>query len=208
MRKFYLSLLPVLIIACTSFGQQAVVKITQSYFRSDPFGTEFSSFLKHLINDPTLTDKLIEKKTDTSLFYFQGIYSNYNPFFFKPKRVEVILAETPIKIDSLNTDTIYIYQLAAFNTNTKDAVLEIKKEFEKIYKRYKNGFFKNTYAENLKESKLTEVTYNFFDPLHAVSPFALTWIGPTEDKEMCLILTIRIQISNNEAILPVPFYTP
>jgi hypothetical protein len=208
MRKFYPALLIILLTFCTSYGQQPINKITQSYFRSDPFGKEFSSFLKHLINDPTLTNKIVEKKTDSSGFYFQGTYTTHNPFFFKPKKVEVILGETSVKLDSLRTDTIYTYQLAAFNPDTKDGIQEVKKEFEKIYRRYKNGFYKNTYTENPAESKLNSATYNFFDPLHAVAPFALTWYGPTENKEMCLILTIRIQVHDNEAILPVPFYAP
>jgi hypothetical protein len=210
MRKFYLLLLLVFITSPASFGQQTqmVAKITHNYFRSDPFPSEFSSFLKHLLNDPGIADKTLEKRTDSTLFYFEGTYTKYNPFFFKPTRVKIALTETAINIDSLPTDTIYIYQLFAFGNGDKKGIEEVKKEFDKIFRRYKNSFSNNTLTINPGGDKLDGATYNFFDKLHAVSPFALTWVGPDENKEMCLVLTIRMDNHNNMAILPVPFYTP
>jgi hypothetical protein len=159
------------------------------------------------LNDPSLTNKIIEKRTDTSLFYFQGTYTTYNPFFFKPKRVEVILTEMEVKADSLTKDTIYTYQLMAFADNTKAGTGDVKNEFEKIYKHYKNGFPRNEYTEDPADSKFKGATYNFFDRQHAVSPFALSWYEMAESKEACLILTIRMDTDDNQAILPLPFYT-
>jgi hypothetical protein len=208
MRKFCFAMLSASLLSCSSFSQETISKITHSYFRSDPFGSAFSSFINHLLNDPSLTDKILDKKTDTSLFYFQGTYTNHNPFFFKPVKVEVILAETALELDSLHTDTIYTYQLLAYNNDTKEGVQELKREFEKIYRRYKGSFSTSKYTESAAGSETNGATYNFFDPFHAVSPFALTWFGPDENREICLILTIRMKISNNEAVLPVPFYAP
>ena len=212
MRKFYFALLSVLLLNLASFSQSPspVSKITHDYFRSDPFQKEFSAFLSHLLNDPTITGKVMEKRTDTSLFFFRGIYNNHNPFFFKPKRTEVILTEMPVELDSLTTDTVYMYQLIAVNDNTKEGQQEVKKEFEKIYKRFKRSFFKNTYLENTRAGKVSGATYNFFDRFCAVAPFALTWLGPDNtdsNKEIALVLTIRMSTKNNMAILPAPFYT-
>jgi hypothetical protein len=207
MRKFYFSLLPALLISIATHSQSPVYKIAHNYFRSDPFETEFSAFLKHLLNDPKINNKILEKKTDTSLFFFQGLYADYNPFFFKPLKVEVSLLESPIKLDSLRTDTIYVYQLLAYNNGTKEGITELKKEFEKIYRRYKSSFAKSSYAENSADSKMAGASYNFFDGMHGVSPFAITWLGPSEDKEICLVITIRMKTRNNKAVLPVPFYT-
>jgi hypothetical protein len=124
MRKFYPALF-LLLICCAAYGQSSVFKITKEYFRSDPFQKEFSSFLKHLLNDPSLTNKVIEKRTDTSLFYFQGTYTSHNPFFFKPERVEVILAESMVELDSLIIDTIYVYQLLAYHSDTMEGKQEL-----------------------------------------------------------------------------------
>ncbi|HEY6504745.1 MAG TPA: hypothetical protein VIZ28_12270, partial [Chitinophagaceae bacterium] len=70
MRKLYFVLVPVLFVCFNLYSQSPVYKISHSYFRSDPFENEFSSFLKQLLSDPALTDKIIEKRTDTSLFFF------------------------------------------------------------------------------------------------------------------------------------------
>jgi hypothetical protein len=206
MRKFYFVLVPFLLSFSISYSQSPVYKIAHNYFRSDPFETDFSSFLKHLLNDPTLSNKIMEKKTDSSLFFFQGAYANHNPFFFKPIKVEVSLAEIPVKLDSLKTDTVYSYQLLAYNNDTKKGIEELKKEFDKIYRRYKSVFKNANYAENPPDSKMPGASYNFFDGMHLVSPFAITWLGPSAEKEICLIITIRITTSDNKAILPVPLY--
>jgi len=197
-----------LLLYFISEGQQVVPKITKSYFRSDPFAGEFSSFMSHLINDPAINSKMLEKRTDTSLFYFQGTYDKFNPFFFKPKRVQVVLTELPVDLDSLERDTIFNYQLFAYNDGTKEGEQEIKKEFDKILKRFKSSFETNQYSEKPVGSKSAGATYNFFDAFHGVAPFAVSWFGPTEDKEFCLVLTIRIDNSYNKAVLPVPFYAP
>ncbi|MBL7740991.1 MAG: hypothetical protein JNK14_17345 [Chitinophagaceae bacterium] len=209
MRKLYLSCILVFFISLISFSQNGVAKAAHEYFRSDPFGSDFSAFLKHLLNDPTLADKELKKRTDTSLFYFRGNYTKHNPFFFKAKRVEIMLNEAEVKIkDSVALDTIYLYQLAAYTDNTETGTREIKKEFEKIFRRYKGSFYKNTLTENSSAEELQWATYNFFAPFYGIAPFAVSWIGPNDDKEICLLLTIRINSQNNKAVLPIPFNAP
>ena len=206
MRKLFLLSFAVL-SCCLLHGQEIVFKITREYFRSDPFRGEFSGFVKHLFNDPALKDKVTEQRTDSSLFYFQGTYTNFNPFFFKPKRVEVILTEMEVDLDTLGKDTIYTYQLLAYADDNKDGINDIKKEFDRIYKHYNKGFNRNTYDENPANSKIKGVTYNFFDRQHMVSPFALSRYDATDSKEACLMLTIRMDTYDNRAMLPIPFYT-
>lgn len=206
MRKIY-SLSFAVLFCCLSHSQETVFKITREYFRSDPFRGEFSGFVNHLFNDPSITNKITEKRTDTSLFYFQGTYTSYNPFFFKPKRVEVILTELEVDLDTLGKDTIYTYQLLAYTDATKDGTEEIKKEFEKIYKHYKNGFRRSEYTEDPPGSKFKGISYNFFDQLHVISPFAISRYEIDETKEACLILTIRMDTYKNQAMLPIPSYT-
>ena len=62
-------------------GQKSIIQIAKNHFRSNPFDREFSQFLNHLMNDPTIGNKKILKRTDTSFFYFSGEYSDYNPLF-------------------------------------------------------------------------------------------------------------------------------
>jgi hypothetical protein len=207
MRKLALALLFIFAFI-SSDGQEVVSKITKNYFRSDPFRGEFSDFTKHLFNDPSISNKVMEKRTDSSLFYFEGTYavSAFNPFFFKPRRMQIVLSEMVVDLDSLLKDTLFVYELLAYSDATKEGNDEIKKEFDKILKHYKNSFYHNEYTEN--PGKLKGSIYNFFDRLHAVSPFALSLYGPDEKKERCLILTIRMEMYNNLAMLAAPFLLP
>jgi len=210
MKNRGLLLFSVFLICLTGYSQEIVFKISKSYFRSDPFRTEFSAFMKHLVDDPFIKDKVIEKRTDTSLFYFGGTYTSdvFNPFFFKPKRMEVVLSEAPIKLDSTLTDTIFVYELFVYADNNKEGNEEITKEFDKLLKRYKGNFRKSEHTVNPPDAKLQGGTYNFFDRYHAVSPFAVSLYGPTENKEMCMILTIRMDTYDNMAMLAAPFISP
>jgi hypothetical protein len=193
-------------IAVTSIGQSPILKVTGEYFRSEPFNTDFSAFLKHLLNDPTLSEKVIEKRTDSSLFFFEGTYSRHNPYFFKPVKTKVILVEMAIETDSAQIDTIYNYQLLSFAEPTDQGKKDIKKEFDKILKRFKSSFSKTTVTENADTSLMASITYNFFHDAYLVAPFALTLAGPFKADEMCLILTVRMSVINNRARLPVSLY--
>jgi len=204
MRKFYF-LLFLASSSYLSYSQEAVPKIAKDYFRSDPFNSDFSEFITHLLNDPTLTDKVLEKRTDTSLFFFQGTYKTFNPFFFKPKRVEVVLTEVVIDQDSLPRDTIYAYELFAYDDATKEGTEEVKKEFDKIFHHYKGKFTSNQLSTKSDNDKTEGVTYNFFDRWHALAPFAVSWFGPVGHNEICLILTLRMDTYMNKAVLPMPF---
>lgn len=88
-------------IGCSA--QHVLLQVAKLYFRANPFEQEISSFLHQLINDPSLTNTSIIKRTDTSLFYFRGEYKHHNPFFFKAKRTQVVFAEKEVVVnDSLN----------------------------------------------------------------------------------------------------------
>ena len=80
-------------------GNDYLLKIVKNYFRSDPYQNQFGFFLKHLMNDPILVTKATKLKTDTSLFYFQGVYKNYSPYGFLADRTEIRLAEIEFIID-------------------------------------------------------------------------------------------------------------
>jgi hypothetical protein len=145
MKKIYPLLL--LFISTAAQSQEPVQKITKNYFRSDPFASEFSSFLKHLLNDPTIKNKEVFQRTDTSLFFMHGVYTTYNPFFFKPKQVEITLTEIEIKyVDSLpDKDTIMVYQLIAISEDNIEGLKDVKREFEKLHNKFNKSFSKNSY---------------------------------------------------------------
>jgi hypothetical protein len=205
MRKHCL-VLSIICIHLASFAQQdATYTVARDYFRVNPFNKDFSAFLAALMNDPGVTDKYMEKKSDTTLFYFQGTYTRHNPFFFKPQKVEVILAEVVVPLDSLQRDTIFTYQLIAYDRPTAEGIREVKKEFEKIHSRFRNKFLKSDLLGSDSAQGIPGQVYNFFDGLHGISPFAVSWIGPDRNKEVALVLTLRLDVLENEVVLPAPF---
>jgi hypothetical protein len=205
----------VLLAWAVSYGQYAgydtklesLYKFSKSYFRSDPFTGEFSGFLKHLINDPAISEKFIRKKTDTSFYTFHGTYTGYNPFFFKPKRVEILLEETPVEYgDSLHTaDTIFTYQLLAYANDDATGADDIKKEFEKIHRQTSRKFDSN-YKEFRDGDEITVAIHNYFVPLHWLAPLSIAWGRLKNSGELVLNITMRIKMSGNRSVLPAALY--
>ncbi|HEX7845345.1 MAG TPA: hypothetical protein VF476_06040 [Chitinophagaceae bacterium] len=205
MKKFYLLVL--LALNVSAHSQDAVKKVSKNYFRSDPFAMEFSSFLKHLINDPTLKDKELYQRSDTGLFYLHGFYSSHNPFFFKPKKVEVVLAEVEMQYaDTLpDKDTIMLYQLVAYSEPDADGIKEVKREFEKLHKSLNKGFSSTKYQEQKSGGEVVGAWYNYFVPTHAVAPVSIMWGKTKVPGEVALNITIRMKPSYNQATLAAPW---
>jgi len=209
MNKLYFGLSLFLLLSIRSAAQEeGLYQFTHNYFRSDPFQSEFSRFMEHLMKDPGITEKKIRLRTDTSLFYFYGAYTNYNPFFFKPKRVEVLLEEMPFQYtDSLPAeDTILVYQLIAYGENNEKGLKEIKKEFEKIHSKYKRRFFDSNYKEFTQNTAVTGGMHNYFVPLHGLSPLSIVW-GKLDDSDTPVLnIILRIKTDENQTVLPAPLY--
>ncbi len=209
MNKLYFTLSLFLFLSVRAAAQQeGLYQFAHSYFRSDPFQGQFSRFMEHLMKDPGITEKRTRLRSDTSLFYFFGVYSNYNPFFFKPKRMEVLLEEMPVQyVDSLPPqDTILVYQLVAYGENSEKGLKEIKKEFEKIHRQYKRRFFDSNYHEFKENAAVTGAMYNYFVPLHGLSPLTIAW-GKLEGPDAPILnITLRMKTSENMTVLPVPLY--
>ncbi|MGZ5220842.1 MAG: hypothetical protein ACXWV2_12800 [Chitinophagaceae bacterium] len=191
-----------------SFSQDGLYQFSKSYFRSNPFIGEFSSFLKHLINDPDIPDKKTQQRTDSTFFYFYGVYNTFNPFFFKPKRVDILLEETPVKYtDSLPPDTILVYQLIAYTDESKGKQ-EVQKEFEKIHRQYNKKFANSNYRDLKTGGEISGGLHNYFVPFAALAPASIVWSFLEETKEYILQITLRIKTSENRAVLPATFYDP
>src|SRR4051812_13106371 len=71
--------------------------IAKDYFSFSPYEGEFSKFLNYLLNSSRLTNKQINKRTDSNFFFFKAEYNNYSPFSFKTDRTEIRLAEREIR---------------------------------------------------------------------------------------------------------------
>jgi hypothetical protein len=183
------------------YDAKLLVKIARDYFRSDPYIVHFSSFLNHLMNDPTLVNKTTVKRTDTTLFFFKGDYTTHNPFAFKAKRTEIRLAEQQINLDdSIHTkDTILLYQLVGY-TDGPDAIDEVKKEFSKFERRYGKKLQNEDTPLN-SENGVTGLVRNYFFPFDRYSPLVVSW-AKLSDLQTVFTITFRIKVIENVASLP------
>lgn len=208
MKKNLLFLFFISCIHTSTFSQEGLLQFTKSYFRSDPFVGDFSGFLQHLMNDPLLKDKKTWRRTDTSFFYFSGVFTNYNPFFFKPKRVEVALVEAPVQFsESMPADTILVYQLFAYAEGNDKGEQDIKKEFDKIHRQFNKKFSDSNFQDLKTGNEIKGGVHNYFISYTAIAPVSVAW-GKVKDNEIVLNLMLRIKTKENVAVLPTTLNNP
>jgi len=174
-------------------GNNFLLKIVKNYFRSDPYQNEFGFFIKHLMHDPILVNKSTRLRTDTSLFYFQGVYKNYSPCGFLADRTEIRLAEQELVInDSLPLkDTLIVYQLLGFN-NGKAGLEAVKDEFFKFNRHYGKHFI--TEPGNITQgTEIVGATEDYFIRGVAASPLTVAW-AKLDESESAFIITLRLKI--------------
>lgn len=209
MKKILLLFTLIILLHSASFSQDGLFQFSKSYFRSDPFAGNFSGFVKHLINDPAILNKQLVHRTDTSLFYFFGTYTNYNPFFFKPKRIEVRLQESPIHYaDSLPTDTILVYQLTAYAEPGDVGKQEVKKEFEKIHRQINKKFYSSNNMDLKTGTTITGGAHNYFVGYASLAPVSVLWATLDDTNEPVLNIILRMKSSNNRAVLATSLDNP
>ena len=208
MKKFLL-LFPFTLTFSVASPQEGLLQFSKSYFRSNPFAGNFSGFMNHLLNDPAIQNKQVVHRTDTTLFYFSGIYKNYNPFFFKPRRIEVRLLESPIQYaDSLPTDTIIVYQLTAYADPGELGKQEVKKEFEKIHRQVNKKFYSSSYMDLKTGAAITGGAHHYFVGFASLAPVSVLWAILDETREPILNIILRMKTSNNQAVLAAALYNP
>jgi hypothetical protein len=195
---FILASLPFLI-----YAQSPMHPVLKNYFRTHPFDIRFSSFIISLQQDPGFTVSELKRRTDSTFFFLSGTYINFNPFGYKAKEVRLIVAEQEfIHADSLQTlDTIINIQLLGI-TDTSISNLSItEKEYNRFFRKYASGFWKNTYAKSQLGNKVAGEASNLFIYPFSISPVTVAWGRMPITKEFTFTITIRCKVKQNTADL-------
>lgn len=189
---------------------QLLYKAAQDYFRHDPFKTDFSQFLTSLINDPTLSEKKINKKNDSTLFFIEGIYSSPSPFFFPASRCKIILAEQEEYLDSLSERpfTYFVYQLIGYAPPGNEGIKDVKEEFDKLNRRLKKGLDPVELKVLKKGSEQSGAIQNYRYQGMIFQPLTIAWVTSADHKENIIALSIRFFMDENKAYLPIPSNRP
>jgi hypothetical protein len=199
-----------LLLTWQTIFPQSVYKATEEYFRHNPFKTEFDQFLNKLISDPVLLEKDIRKKTDSTLFYLQGEYKSFLPFFFPATHCKIILSEQQEYTDSSQMEvyTYFVYQLIGYATPGKEGLNDIKEEFEKLNRRFRKGLNVIEQKELKRENEQSGIIVNYTYKDMIFYPLTIAWATTPGNKENIIALTIRFFMLDNKAYLPVPAYSP
>lgn len=189
---------------------QPLYKVTEDYFRQDPFKSEFSQFLNKLISDPALTEKEIKKKNDSTLFFLQGIYKSHSPFFFPATHCKVILAERQEFADSLSNEayTYFVYQLIGYAAPGEEGLKDIKQEFERLNRRLKKGLDPSDQKQLTRGDEQSGSIINYAFRNIAFYPLTIAWATSADKKENIVALSIRFFMMDNTAYLPIPSNSP
>lgn len=191
-----------ILIVSTSYSQNPLQSILKTYFRTQPFDMRFSSFIASLQQDPWFTIETYGRRTDTSFFFINGTYKNFNPFRFPPKELRLIVAEEEIiHTDSLKTnDTIMNLQLLGIcDTGSVNSTL-VEKEFKRFHKNQADRFSSNT-SNSFKEKdgSLTVKVYNYFVFPFSIAPVTIAWGILPDTNQYAFTITIRFKVKENIA---------
>jgi len=208
--KRFCTLIICLLLTVTGFGQKRFANFVKEYFRVNPLEGSFSAFTKAFVEDPDLLNKQINLQTDTSFFLAKGFYKVFNPFVFKAKKVEIILAGNEQVIE--DTDSTYAlpfmgYQIIAYTDDNPEYRKLIISEFKKLDKKLRKDF-KRINSTTLKGVQNIEdgVVNNYTSFAPTPIPIAtLGWQTLSQSKQLLITLLIRMKVEKNKAI-PFGYY--
>lgn len=184
------------------YSQKVVLKITDSYFRHNPFNQDFKSFLTHLVNDTLLAYKQVKKKTDSTLFFFKGRYKKYNSFDLNPSLVEVRLAESGIELQQgAVQDTIMLYQILIYTSRKNKSISNVEKEFKHFHRKFKSGFTSYENKDLVENNKPAGMIMNYFFDFSPI-PMVTAAYTNGETDENIFAITLRMKVIANRALLP------
>ena len=211
--KTHLLLLTTLLLTSTLYSQisdekimGAAGKIAHDYFRISPFNKDFSTFVSRLMNDPSVQQSTIRRKTDTTLFFLEGIYNTHKPFFFRPDKVKIILSERETEGDSINpVQPFYLYQIVGYAPPGKEGKTDVQDEYEKLVRQYKRAFDMNHPRELKDGDTLSGEIRDFYFENVSFPVMTLAW-STDQINGNVLAITIRFFVYDNRAFLPIAAY--
>lgn len=191
-----------ILITYTCFPQAQFKNVVKKYFRTHPLETRFSTFILSLHEDPWFTIKEEDRRTDSTFYYLNGVYKNYNPFLYTPKELRLTLSEMQIThVDSLKTlDTIITLQLMGISDSTLTGKKMVEKEFKRFHNNHGDRFSNNTYYPFIsKNGETVAEMYNYFVAPFSIAPITTAWGIQEETHQYVFTVTLRFKVTQNIA---------
>ncbi|MGC4038857.1 MAG: hypothetical protein QM764_23065 [Chitinophagaceae bacterium] len=177
-------------------------KVFNRYFPANPFKNEFTTFFKKLKTEPALVNKVLTRRTDSTLFSFKGNHNHYEWEGFVFTDAEFILEEVPFNTNSVAyaADTIMQYKVICYCFGGATGLAIVKdalKNFDDTMEAY-------PYSDYItKNGTVVGIAYNYHYGSLAVSPITASWMKIDEDKS-AFSITVRLKLKQNM----LEFYQP
>ena len=152
-----------------------LLEITQQYFRTNAADQYISQTIEDFKKAGFVTDTLISK-TDSSLFYYRGYSTSFNPFRIPASKVEIQFRENKIQISGEKTarDTVLILQILGITDSTDENKNRIMEELRRISKDFISVFPFFNHGRSAKKAKRP---YEFFDFKIFSAPYPTIILG-------------------------------
>ena len=172
--------------------------VCNDYFPFNPFENEFSNLFKLLNADPHSGNKTIQKRTDSTLFLFKSVYTNYPKLNTRVLRVEIKLQEAEVVLsDSLHVkDTLIQYQLTCYFDGGTKGLQTVKKAFDNFDREYKNHFSTSSSSKIKDDDKDSGIIKNYFISLSPISPLSIAWTS-IDENESAFVILLRLKLKQN-----------
>ena len=170
-------------------------KVLKTYFPVNLYKYRFSIFYEKLNTNAAITNKSIQKRTDSTLFSFKGELSNYQIGDLLFIDAEIKLDEVRVKIPRNGvTDTIIQYQLNCYCRGGSIGVEVAKNTF-----RYFDDNLPMLSAgvkTKVEEGRMTGLVRDYTYPGLPLPPVSAGWIELYDGKSIFQI-TIRMKLHQN-----------
>lgn len=135
-------------------------EITEKYFSTNAEDQYISKTIEDFKKTGFVCDTLISK-TDTSLFYYRGYSTAFNPFQIPVSKVEIQFRENKIQVKGEKTarDTILVLQILGITDSSDENKNRIMEEIRRISKEFISVF---PFYNHVKSAKKAKRPYEFF----------------------------------------------
>lgn len=139
-----------------------LTEILKQFFITNNSG-DIGLLIQDVGNIPGLSQSTKIATTDTSLLYFNGFSSSFNPFSIPVNKIEIQLRESRVllKGEPFAKDTFFIVQIIGITDSTEESRKKVQQEFRKLSKEFAAYFVAKGHRKSPKKQKRPSESVTF-----------------------------------------------
>ncbi|MGH2552228.1 MAG: hypothetical protein ACRDEB_00840 [Chitinophagaceae bacterium] len=171
---FLLILLHYSVFAQLDKPEEKIREIANKYFAVSPEGLNLSLVIEKLKSNIHLETDTVINKTDTSLFYFRGYTTAFNPFNTPIQKIEIQIREDKVNGTNIK-DTILVFMIIAITDSSLQSKQNLANELRNIVKDISPVFSRTEHRKSSKKDKLQFDGYSFYYLLRSFPYLTIGW---------------------------------